>query len=128
MTLTAASDTLEMIRGDIVTWQFTVTDNSTAVNLTGATVRFVVRDSIPAGTTTSDSGAVFVVTTTDNISLTDPTNGIMEITVPKASTYSPASVNTLEYFYGVEAIFSGATDPASIAYGKLKIYPDIVRA
>lgn len=128
VTALAETDTLEMYRGDATAWNFTLTDDSVAVNISGATIRFTVRTDFPSGSVASDADAVFTVTTADNIVITDAAAGKFTVTVIKAKTSALNIFGKTEYKYGLEIILTGETEPTTIGFGKFIIYPDVVRA
>jgi hypothetical protein len=116
---------LTIYRGEQMVWQITATENSAAIDLTGASLYFAVRDGYPASTVVTEAGALIAKSTADDITLTTPASGIFEIAFDKADT------NTLSpgiYLYGFEYVPSGETDPQILAQGKFSILEDVVRA
>jgi len=117
-----------MYRGEERVWTMTITEDSTAINLLGATLKFTVREVFPSGTITSDANALFTCTSPTEILLTQPTDGIVELVISKAKTNTIRITGITEYQYGLEYVPSGSTDPRVIAQGLFTIYPDVVRA
>lgn len=116
---------LTITRGCRTVYTFTVTENSAAVNLTGATIYFEARTDYPASSVVTNAGAVIAKTTAGDITITDAAGGVFEILFTKADT------NTLTpclYYYGIEYVPQGETDPRLIQQGQLVINPDVVRA
>ena len=118
----------EMYRGEERVWTMTITEDSTAINLLGATLKFTVREVFPSGTITSDADAVFTCTSPTEILLTQPTDGIVELVISKAKTNTIRITGITEYQYGLEYVPSDSTDPRVIAQGLFTLYPDVVRA
>ena len=75
---------LSITRGDDVTLDFTVTTGGVAVDLTGATLQFLVK-TLPTDT---DANAIFTKTVGSGITVTDATAGIGEIAFTQANTIS----------------------------------------
>lgn len=121
---------IEMYRGSHRYWNVTVKNSAgSPVNLTGASIRFTVRSSVPPGSVTADTDAVFTLTVGAGITILAPaTNGIFEIEVVKAKTDS-LNIGSQDayYLYGLEYIPSGQTDPIMLGQGTFTIKPDIVR-
>ncbi len=131
---------LSMVRGEAKVWQFAVTENGSPVNLTGASIRFVIRDSFPAASVTDDSAALLTKSVGSGISITDPLNGIFELALAKADTnaweiatpaasaisglgYQPSKM----YICGLKYIPQGQTDSRAIDNGTLFMVADVVR-
>lgn len=119
---------LTMYRGEAKTWEFTISATGAAVNLTGATLRFVVRQSFPAGTVTADTDALILKTTSSGITLTTPASGVCEVALAKADTYTlELNPNGGLFFVALEALLSGDSEARVVDQGTLKITPDLVR-
>lgn len=118
-------------RGEYANKRITVTKSGTAFDLTGSTVRMVIRnDGYPAGTTSDDTGAVLVKTVGSGITLTDPTNGIMDIEFARADTNTLEFSTTrrqVELIYSIEVIPDGYTSSVPLLDGLIIVTPDIVR-
>lgn len=111
---------IEIIRGDDKVWILTVTrkDTGAVVDITDCDLVFTVRDN-PNGTLlfqkTSDPASGIV--------LTDPTNGVAEITVDYDDTDGLTNEKA-EYVYDVE-ITKSTGKIETVCKGKLTILPDV---
>lgn len=115
---------LTIQRGCKTVYEFTATESAVAVNLTGAAIYFEMRTSYPDASVITGAGATLSKSTVSGITITNGAGGIFEIAFSKADT------NTLAvgvYFYGIEYIPSGETDPRSLGSGTVSITGDIVR-
>lgn len=108
---------IELIRGDSASIGFTITDDGTAVDLTGSTVFFTAKPTLDADAT--DAAAVISVEVTSH---TDPTNGITSIPL----TASDTNVTPGEYFYDVQ-VKKADNSIISIKYRKLEVVADVTR-
>ena len=118
---------MSIYRGEYKVFECTATEDSSALVLTGAAIYFAVRASAPDRRTTSDADALIAMTTAvgGGITITDGAAGEFEIEFDKADT------NTLElgtYYYGIEAVLSGYTDPVVLDVGTIEILASYVRA
>jgi len=119
---------LEMYRGEKKTWQFTVTGSSgSPQSLTSASILFTVASAIPAGSVGNDSAATFTRTNGSGVTITDASAGVFELTVNKTNTCALDVGSVKDFFYGLELLTSGETEPRVIATGLFRILPDIVR-
>jgi hypothetical protein len=75
---------LRLIRGDTPTYEFTITRDGIAVDLTGATVTFTVRE-------TYDGELVFERTVGDGITVTTPSSGVFQVQPSAANTSARTS-------------------------------------
>ena len=75
---------LEMYRGDTYPFDVTVENAGSPINVTGFTFRMTAKYDI----SDSDSNAVFSITSPGNITLTDPTNGEILVTIPTSAISS----------------------------------------
>ena len=116
-----------MYRGETKTWEITVTDGGVALDITGANIRFVVRDGYPASTVVLDTDALISKSTAalGGITITDGPAGEFELELVKADT---TSLTPGAYYYGIETILAGETEPIVIQQGEFEILPDVVRA
>jgi hypothetical protein len=122
------SAVLSLMRGEIKIYQFTVTENGSAVNLTGASMRFALRKQAGLVPESDDAGAVLVKTTSDTISLTDPTNGVFEITFNAADTKDLVLESAMVgYMYGIEYKLPGDTGPRALIQDRFILTADVVR-
>jgi hypothetical protein len=118
---------ISIYRGEGKTWSGSATSNGAALNLTGATVYFTVWPDYPASSVTSDASATIkkISTTASEITIVDAVGGLFDVYLVKTDTNSLALG---DYFYGIEAMLSGATSPVVMLVGVLSILPDPVRA
>lgn len=96
---------IEMPRGDTRTLSFTITENGSAKNITGATIYFTVRNKLDDAT--SDSDAVLQKSQSSH---SDAANGLSSITI------NPSDTNTLtpkSYVYDISLIESGGAVTSS---------------
>lgn len=116
---------LTIVRGEHVIYTVTVTENASAIDFTSATIYFTIRDVYPAASIVDDTyDSVLLLYVGSGITITDPTNGIFEIELLHANT------NALEYgtyYYGIEYIPYGDTEPRNIAVGEFNLTYDVVR-
>lgn len=118
---------LSMLRGEKKIWQFTLTENGSPVNLASASIRFALRDNWPESSVTSDASAILQKSTASGsgIVITDGANGVFELTISHADT------NTLtpkSYYFGIEYIPNGDTEPRGVPPDTLQIGYDVVRS
>lgn len=86
--------------------QFTVTDETGAVvDITGATVNFTVKKDV------DDAANVFQLTVGSGITLTDPTNGVMQVAGVPADTDG----NDGQHIYELDMTLGGNNDSLRIA-------------
>ncbi len=122
---------LEMRRGEVKVWTFTLTEAGTAVSLTGATMHFTVRPSYPLGTVTADADATIHLSTpsASGVNIVTAASGIFDVTIVHANTSAlEVGQEGIGYLYGIEYIPTSETQPRWAGGGSLTIYPDIVRA
>jgi hypothetical protein len=106
---------LEMFRGNDRTFTLTVARDGRAVDLTGATLRWKARKSVKD----LDADAVINKATGNGITITDPPNGIVDLTLLSADTKSlPAPLALIYEFEVTEA--SGAVSTPTIGVLLLK--------
>ncbi len=85
---------LEVFKGDSQDIVITIKDSGTAIDITGYTFFFTVKEN----KTDTDADAKIDKTVT---SLSDPTNGEVTIAVSKTDTTLPVSTSTQKYVYDV---------------------------
>ena len=120
---------LEIIRGEKKTWEYTVAASGGAQSLTGASIYFAARNAIPASSLESDSDAVFTRIVGTGITVTNASAGKFQVTINKSNTACLAiGSGGVDYYYGLEILLSGETEPQVIGQGVLRVLPDIVRA
>lgn len=123
-----ATTPLEMYRGAKTQWQITVTGSSGAgEDMSSGSLLFTVRNAIPSGSVNgdSDSAVVFRLTSASGISVSGCT---ATLTASKAATCAlTLNVEGQSFYYGLEYIPSGDTEPRVLAAGPFKILPDVVR-
>lgn len=106
--------TITMRRGDDKRFELTVTDKQTgnAVDITGCTIALTLRETL--------TGAVFH---SYDFTLTDPTNGLAEVTIPSADTASLTNTKH-EYYFDVQIT---KTDAAleTLIFGEFIVLPDV---
>lgn len=108
---------ITLIRGDSSSIDFTLTDNNSPVDLTGATVFFTAKPALTNDV--SDNTAVITVEVTSH---TNPTAG--ETTIPLSDT--DTDVTPGEYYYDIQVKRDGNVI-TSIHYRKLEIVADVTR-
>jgi hypothetical protein len=116
---------MSIYRGEYKVFECTATEDSVALVLTGAAIYFAVRASEPDRRTISDSDALIAKSTVSGITITDGAAGEFEIELEKADTNVLA---TGTYYYGIEAVLSGYTDPVVLDVGTIEILASYVRA
>jgi hypothetical protein len=118
-------------RGEYSMQRMTVTRSGVALDITGATVVMAIRNTgYAAGTVVADTAAFLTKSVGSGITLTDPTNGIMDIEFTKTDTNSIEFTTTtkeVEMIYGIEIIPAGFTTSIPVLSGRLIITPDVVR-
>ena len=115
---------LSIYRGEKKVWTCTATDASAALDLTGATIKFAVREGYPASSIADDTTAKITKTTASGIVVTNATGGIFTLTLLAADT---ASLEAGYYVYGVEMTNAGG-GPYVLDQGTFTITSDVVRA
>jgi hypothetical protein len=108
---------IDIIRGDSSSIDFTLTDNGSPVDLTGATVFFTAKPAL--SNDVSDNTAVISVEVTDH---SDPTNGATVIPLSATDT----DVTPGEYYYDIQVKKLDATI-VSIRARKLEVFADVTR-
>lgn len=88
-----------------------VTKNGEIFNLTGVTLKFVVK----ASESTLEEDAYFTYTNGSGISITDPTNGVAEIFFDHDDLPPPGA-----YWYYLEATFTDLRQ-ATLSYGQFVV-------
>lgn len=109
---------LEMFRGNTRVFTLTARRDGAAVDLTGGTVRFTLRVSA------ADADTLLLTKTVGaGVTLTDPTNGVMDVSIASSDTknlYAPQAL-----IYDVELIESGG-DVSTVDQGVLLLKKTIV--
>lgn len=112
---------LTMNRGDTAIFTMTVNAYSGAyLDLTGAEVWFTAK----YGWNDTDDEAVFQKTVGDGVTITDPTNGEIEIQLEQADTATIVDSVRLRYDVQVRDVSGGIY---TVASGLLKVVPDVTR-
>lgn len=107
---------LRMTRGDTFKFTFQVFLNGTEVDITGYTFTMTCRYRV-------DEAVVFQLsTTTSGITITDPTNGIAQVTVPPSAT-STLPLDVLRFPYDIQ-MTDGSANITTVMRGTLRIDPD----
>lgn len=122
--------TISLQRGEYVPLEVVVTQEGTAVDLTGASIRMVVRADYPAGSETDDSEAFLVKTVGSGITLTDPANGTFEIEISEADTYAlefRQGGSTIEFLYGIDVLLAGYLHAMPLAQDAFTVTRKVVR-
>jgi hypothetical protein len=107
-----------LYRGNDKIWVLNVTDKSTGdpVDITGCTLTFTVRAVL--------NGDIFLQKTVGSgVELTDPENGVAEITVDAADTSGLAN-QSFEYVFDVEITKTDATKE-TLCVGKFLVFPTV---
>jgi hypothetical protein len=108
---------INIIRGDTSSINFSLTDDGSPVDLTGATVFFTAKPALTNDIT--DTSAVMSVEVTSH---SNPTAG--ETVIPLSST--DTDVTPGEYFYDIQVKRGDATI-VSIPARKLEVFADVTR-
>jgi hypothetical protein len=109
--------TISVIRGDDVTLNATFKDeNGTAINITGYTVFFTVKNNY---TSTTDDNALISKTVTSH---SDPTNGQTTITLSNTDT----NLDEGNYFYDFQTK-DGSNKISSTSRGTFTVSLDVTR-
>jgi hypothetical protein len=122
---------MSIYRGEYKVYECTASEDGVDLVLTGASIYFAVRASAPDRRTTSDADALIAKSTAvgGGITITDGAAGEFEIEFEKADT-NGLDIGT--YYYGIEAILSGYTDPVrlsgDIEDSTFTVKADVVRA
>lgn len=113
---------LEAKRGDTWYWQFEITelDLETPQDITGATFRFTVKESVAD----ADADAVALGTSAGGeCQVTDGPSGVMSVKIPASATQD---VTPGRYAYDLQAR-DGAGDVWTPMWGTLVVLPDVSR-
>lgn len=108
---------ITLIRGDNSSIGFELTQDSTAVDLTGATVFFTAKPTL--ANESDDASAVIHVEVTDH---TDPTNGKTSIPLSASDT----NITPGTYYYDVQ-VKTAAGNIISIPARRLEVVADVTR-
>ncbi len=116
MAITTNVANLTITRGDTLVHRITVKNtDETAKDITGATVRYTVRER------TYDGAQVLQKTVGSGITLTTPTSGILDATLSAADT--AALVPSVGYVYDCEITLSGQVQ--TVQSGTLSVIGDV---
>lgn len=120
---TITTSVLACTRGDTASWDFTVLDQAgAAVNLTGSSALFTIRDTDAVAQTT-DADAVLQASTATEITYPTPVSGIGRITL------SPAQTRTLSprsYLFDIQ-IKDGSGNTYTAAKGVILVQNEQTR-
>jgi hypothetical protein len=111
---------LTMRRGDTVKLNITVTRGGSAVDLTGASIWFTVKNAV----TDADPG-VFQKTVGSGIVVTNAAAGQAQITIANADTSAIVGSRTL--LYDIQVKEAGG-DITTVANGTITVSPDVTLA
>ena len=110
---------LTMDRGDDKTWEFTVLLDGTAVDITGASFRFMAKTRV----SDTDGNAVVEATSANaKCVITDAANGVMEVRLVPADTSS--LTETARLYYDLQMTESGG-EVRTISKGLLEVSADV---
>ncbi len=113
---------LTFVRGDSYRFQSTVYMNGEIVDLTGAGVRLTAKYAV----TDSDTDAVFIKYSPFNgISITDPTNGLITVTLDPADTFS-LPTHSVNLVYDIQ-LYYPVLEVYTFQQGIFTILPDVTR-
>lgn len=116
MAITTNVANLIITRGDTLVHRITVKNtDETAKDITGATVRYTVRER------TYDGAQVLQKTVGSGIILTTPASGIFDVTLPNADT--AALSPSITYVYDCELTLSGQVQ--TVQSGSITIVGDV---
>lgn len=111
---------LLMVRGDTYQFDIAVTNNGTAVDLTGMTIRFTAKRNVRD----ADVSAVIALSTaTTGISVLSATAGTARITIPSSATTGLAA-HKVELPYDIQLVDS-SSNVFTVTRGVLTIVPDV---
>lgn len=114
-------DLSALVRGDDWTLKLVLTSDGSVLDITGYSFWFTLKENIDD----ADPGAVQVTATPDTSgSPTEASQGILYITVPKAST---DSLSPKTYNYDVQQV-DGSGNVQTLLIGKVKVVKDITRS
>ena len=118
--------TMTIYRGEYKVYECTASEDGEPLVLTGAAIYLAVRNKPPLTSEEDDSEAMIAKSTVDSgITITDGAAGEFEIEFTKADT-NDLPLET--FYYGIEAILSGYTDPVVLDVGTIEILSSYVRA
>lgn len=110
---------LSMDRGDDKTWQFTVTLDNVAVDITGANFRFMAKTRV----SDADVDAVIEATTANaKCAITDAANGVMEVRLDPSDT--TGILETVRLYYDLQMTESGG-EVRTVTRGLLTVNADV---
>lgn len=113
---TTTITTLACTRGDTASWDFAVVDQAgAAVNLTGSTALFTVRDGEAVAQTT-DSDAIIQASTSSEITYTTAASGLGRIVLTPAQTRSLSPVKVYNFDLQIK---DGSSNTYTAAQGYL---------
>ena len=116
------SSQINIIRGNSVTLNLLIKDtDGTPIDITGYTVWFTVRATIPATRIIDDTTALISVKQEAG-DLTDPTHGITSMGLSPSKT----NVATGDHFYDIQYSTDGV-NRYSCSVGRFVIAPDVTR-
>jgi hypothetical protein len=116
-----SSFTITAVRGDTIDLEVTATRNSTALDLTGADIRFTAKNSLRD----ADDDAVIAKTLADGVAVVgDPEDGIALVTIDPADTSTLSRRTVLQCDVQVVEISGRVT---TVAKGTLTIELDATR-
>lgn len=120
----ARNQNLTMVKSNTFSMDYTVLLNGTAVNITGATLRFTAKYNV----TDADASAVFQLYSPSNgITITSASAGTGVITIPVSATSTVAEdTNGVPLYYDFQITDSGS-NVYTLNYGVLKVLPNVTR-
>jgi gamma-glutamyl:cysteine ligase YbdK (ATP-grasp superfamily) len=104
-----------MRKGDTLILEFTVTENSTAKDITGATVKWQAARTVTSASVVSKS-------TGSGITLTDPTNGVLQVSIASADT---KDLSATEYHHELE-VTDASSNIHTAAVGTMTLVEDLI--
>ena len=119
------ANVISLYQGEYKVFECSITEDSVALILTGASIYFAVYRALPPSSYADDSNAFIAKSTGSGITITNGASGMFEIEFKKLDTNN---LHPGQYNYGIEAILSGYTDPVVLDVGTIEILASYVRA
>lgn len=111
--------TIEMFRGDSPTFTFAVEKDGIAVNITGGTFKFTVKENLKDA---DEDAKISKATGGSGITITDAANGKLSVSIATGDTSDLESETTL-WEYDLQITLGG--EVATVATGAFLIKPDV---
>lgn len=113
---------IDITMQDTLQFYVTVENAGSPIDITGYQFRMTAKYAI----TDLDANAVFSITSPGSIALSDPTNGVILVTISPANTNSLEIGQTYRLVYDIQ-MYNDPGTTYTICSGFLNVFPDVSR-